>query len=195
MQQKPNKLYVTFKETLVRECKGSHIANIYHHLFSLRTEDDLTADLEYIFSLYNGTDSHFKLDSKNCWFAIWHKSVRQTDYFKYCYQTNNLPLVSDKERAEFTFLNHKRNKPGYSKTEGKAEGDLFNAQHMRFLKLHEMVRRENAEDSITGRLDSILWEIIHVDKTNFLYDLFVQVFDEVNETLRQPKTSRKKVKA
>lgn len=93
-----------FREELRNGTSKDSIYTIYHHLFSFKTDDDLQKELEYLYTLYKGTDSFFKESSVDEWFAIWHKSIRQTDYFENCYQEVVAKLVTDDERREFKYL-------------------------------------------------------------------------------------------
>lgn len=131
---------------------------------------------EYLYTLYKGTDDYFKTSSIDCWFAIWHKSIRQSDYFSNCYKSNSIKLVSDDERKEFKFLANKCTAKDFSKTEGKADNQLFNETYKRYLHLHDIIRRERKEDSINGKLDSMLWNLIYVDKDNELREVFIKTF-------------------
>jgi len=121
-----NELAVRFREQLQLWCKVEHIGVLYAQLFSLKTDDELQQELEYLYTLYKGTDDYFKTDSIDCWFIIWHKSIRQCDYFNDCYKANSIDLVTDDERKEFKFLANKCRAKDFSKTEGKADNQLFN---------------------------------------------------------------------
>jgi hypothetical protein len=171
-----NELAVRFREQLQRWCKVEHIGVLYAQLFSLKTDDELQQELEYLYTLYKGTDDYFKADSIDCWFTIWHKSIRQCDYFTNCYKANSIDLVTDDERKEFKFLANKCRAKDFSKTEGKEDNQLFNETYKRYLHLHDIIRRERKEDSITGKLDSMLWNLVHVDKGCELRELFVITF-------------------
>ncbi len=168
--------HTIFKELLDELCKTEYIGIIYSHLFSLRTEEELEEDLAYLYTLYKGTDSYWKKDSIDGWFAIWHKSIRQCDYFHNCFQTNTIELVTADERARFKFLGHKVRTEGYDKKDGKDPNKLFNDEYSEYLKLSSKIRREDADDSINGRLDSMLWNLVHVDQDNKLMKLFRRTF-------------------
>jgi hypothetical protein len=96
-----NELAIRFREQLERWCRTENIGVLYAQLFSLKTDSELQEELEYLYTLYKGTDDYFKADSIDCWFTIWHKSIRQCDYFKDCYKANSIELVTDDERKEF----------------------------------------------------------------------------------------------
>ncbi len=65
-------LLSTFREECKKSCQVNHLAVIYTHLFSLKNDSELQEELEYLYTLYNGTDSHFKKSGKDCWFEVWH---------------------------------------------------------------------------------------------------------------------------
>jgi hypothetical protein len=169
-------LVTRFREQLVAWRNDNYIGSIFYQLFSLKTDDELQQELEYLYTLYKGTDDYFKGDSIDCWFAIWHKSIRQCNYFKDCYKKNSIALVTDDERKEFKFLLHKCKDKDFSKTEGKADNQLFNETYCRYLDLHEKIRREGKEDSIDGKLDSMLWDLIQVDRECELSEVFIRTF-------------------
>ncbi len=169
-----------FKDELTKWCKTDSLGIIFYQLFSLKTNDELQSELEYLYTLYKGTDSYFKKSSIDCWFAIWHKSIRQCDYFDNCYQNNKVELISKEERAEFKFLMSKVREKEFSKTDGKADGKLFNDAYNRYLQLREIVRREEKHDSINGKMDSILYNAICIDSKNMLYETFIKTFNQSN---------------
>ena len=162
---------------LKESANKEYISVIYYQLFSTLNTKDLDADIEWVKSLHDGTDDFFKDSGKNNWFAIWHKQIRQTDYFRNCYKRNHAPILTDAERKEFKFLRHEVYKDGYKKHD---ENGFFKEEYKRYLWLHERNRRETLEDSINGKLDSILWNTIWLDKEDILYKIFKRVFDEID---------------
>lgn len=175
-EQQEKLLFVIFKQLLSSWSKKDSLGSVFSQLFSLRKEEELKYDLYYLYTLYKGTDEFFGENSKDCWFSIWHKSIRQTDYFSDCFQRNKLQLLTEEEEKEFKFLLHKCKDKEFSKTEGKQKDKLFNDTYLRYLDLHEKRRRQFSEDSINGNLDSMLWNLIHVDKENMLYNTFRKAF-------------------
>jgi len=170
---KPSEILLEF----LRNSK-SEISNIYYRLFSLKEPDKLDEELEYLLLLSEGKDDYFKEYGKTDWFAIWHKSIRQTDYFEDCYINRRKPLLTPDEEKQFKFLNHKVKKQGYNKYD--EAGKIFNDEYRYYLDLWEKRRRENIQDSICGVLDSVLWNTIHIDKENILYNIFKRTFDDMN---------------
>jgi hypothetical protein len=188
MIKKSTPLSVIFIDC-IKKMKNSYFANIYLHLFGLLDEERLERELEYLFQLSDGKDEFFKKDGKDNWFYIFHKSIRQTDFFQGCYQKKKVELVTDLERKEWKFLFVKVHEKGYDKAaEPKEKGFSFSDEYRRFLHLNDLVRRETEEESIDGHLDSILWNMIHVDG-NELYDTFLRMFSEykLQMELEKPK--------
>lgn len=172
---KKNELAIGFRAYL--RASGTNLSKVYFSLFSMKTDDDLQKEIEYLYTLYKGTDSYFKSDSIDSWFAIWHKSIRQTDYFSQCFTRSKIDCrITDEERKEFKFLYHQTRQKGFSKTEGKKEHELFNDTYNRYLNLHTLIQTEYSEKSINGNLDSTLWNLIFVDKEAELMKIFIKVF-------------------
>jgi len=175
-----NKSAIKFRELLYNWSQSEYIGTIFYQLFTLKTDNELQEELEYLYTLYKGTDNYFKSESIDCWFTIWHKSIRQCDYFSDCFKVNSVNLVTDDERKEFRFLANECRKEGFSKTEGKKDNELFNETYNRYLDLFELVRRERKEerkeDSINGKLDSILWNLIQLDSECKLEKIFIETF-------------------
>lgn len=179
-QEKADILYVIFVEQMNSWAKKDSLGSVFNQLFSLRKEEELKHDLYYLYTLYKGTDSFFGESSKDCWFSIWHKSIRQTDYFTDCFQRKKIELLTEEEEREFKFLLNKCKDKSFSKTEGKQKDKLFNDTYLRYLDLYSKRKREPFDDSINGKLDSMLWNLIHVDKEALLYKMYQRVFRELD---------------
>ena len=167
---------VLFFEAL-KKMKDSSLTNIYNHLFSLLKPEDLEWNLKYLFELSEGKDDYFKESGKEGWFAIFHKSIRQSDFIQNCYQKRSIELLTDDEKKEFRFLCSKCRAKDYDKTKDKRADQLFSDEYLRYLDLSGKKSREVEEHSIGGHLDSILWNMIHVDESE-LYNAFLRVFSE-----------------
>lgn len=154
------------------------IISMYDHLFSMLTDKDLEWQLKYLFDLSEGKDSYFKKDGKKSWFYIFHKSIRQCDFFKGCYQKVKYDLISDAEKKEYLHLFKITSEGGYKKEGTGKAGELFNPQYKRYLELWNKKRRETKEESIGGHIDMLLWNLIHVDKDGVLSMAFKRTFTE-----------------
>jgi hypothetical protein len=174
IKKTPPPFTVLFFDSLKRN--QSDISNIYQHLFSLMKFEDLEKELKYLFELSEGDDDYFKESGKTDWFGIFHKSIRQTDFFQECYRKIKEPQLTNLEEKEFKFLRHKVREKGYDKTDPTGQF-MFNGEYNRFLELNDMKRNEQYDESIGGHLDMILWNTIQVDK-NELYNVFLRTFSE-----------------
>jgi hypothetical protein len=173
-KETPTPFTVIFFDSLKRN--QSDISNIYQHLFSLIKFEDLEKELKYLFELSEGEDSFFKESAKTDWFGIFHKSIRQTDFFQECYRKIKEPQLTDLEEKEFKFLRNKIKGEGYDKTDPTGKF-MFNEEYRRYCDLSLLKQSEQYDKSIGGHLDMILWNTIHVDK-NELYNTFLRTFSE-----------------
>jgi hypothetical protein len=166
---------------------GEHMKNIYRHLFEIKSEeDDLEETLEYIRDIFKGKE---KGVSKKDWYAIFHKHLRQGDFFNECFQKRKHDLLTEKERREYKTLRTKfttaetKAELEKLKTEGKQDKELFNEEYKRYLDLFNRLRREEKDDSINGHMDMLLWNTMHVDTDEILYKALSSVFKE--KTIRK----------
>jgi hypothetical protein len=156
--------------------KDVGFAQTYYHIFAMQNKEALERDLIYLFKLRRGEDDYFKETSKDCWFAIWHKTIRQSDYFNDCYKKTPVKVMTDDERAELRFLGSQIMKGTIHRKRGRKKGELFTQEYRRYLNLQEKRRGEEMDESIGGHLDMVLWNLIHAD-SNCLYNKFDLFFD------------------
>lgn len=175
--------------------EGGQLVNVYAHLFSLKDASELEDELEYLHKLSKGNDDFFKEAGKEDWFAIWHKSIRQCDYFENCYQRAEGEPLSKAEKAEMTFLHDRFKTKKENKYGDKSKGELFCSDYLRYLDLHTKATERKRDKSLSGMMDSILWNIISLDcDTNgVLYKLFKSVFNyvETEEEVKKIVASKK----
>ncbi len=150
----------------------TEIGDIYFSLFSLRSKEDLISDLEYLYNLYLGKDNYYEEEGKTEWFTIWHKSLRQLDYFVECFQKERMVLLKGDDLAKFKFL---KNKFTENQELKRDKDSLFTSEYLEYLELWSLKDREVLEKSICGNLDSILYNTICIDK-NALYNAFIRTF-------------------
>jgi hypothetical protein len=162
----------------LKDCK-EEFGRIYFHLFSFLEESELQNVLEYVFDLSEGNDGYFKEQGKVEWFAVFHKHIRQTDFFsnRCFYKKEKYDLLTKDEEKEFKFLVNKVKADGYNKKCTDGSNKLFNEEYNRYLDLSKMKRRQVLDISINGELDSILWNVICIDN-NFLYNTLLVTFEE-----------------
>lgn len=165
-----------FIEILTNWKSDNQLFSVYSNLFKIKEMSSLEEDLAYVYKLYKGTDSYFKETSIDCWFFLWHKMIRQTDYFTDCFKKTKVVILTEEQKSEFKFLWNTVKEKSFSKTDGKKDGRIFNDTYMRYLELRQLSELENHDVSIGGHLDMILWNAVHVDKKSELRDAFIELF-------------------
>lgn len=166
-----------FKEIL--KSKHSDIASLYHHIFSIMSDEHLSETLEYYKTVYQ--------EDKESWFYYFHKSMRQTDFFGndvLSYRIVN--MLTDEQKARREELLKIREKQ-YKKFKKKNKDENYE-KYKEFRKLPECVEvltelqklneimNTKEETRISGHLDMILWNTIHVDKNNELQSILERTF-------------------
>lgn len=168
---------------LVQQLKNSdnRIAGIFLSLIGIIPRDKFERDIAHLYDLANGKDEFWGKDSIKDWFAIWHKSIRQTDYYENCYRRDVRDDLTYKELQEYRRLAAKVREPGYDKHyKGKDKAHLFTLEYQRYLKLNEKQRMSRHDEPINGYLDSILYQTIHADRDNVLYNSLKHTFVEID---------------
>lgn len=163
-----------------------YFAHIYLTLFRCLDNKELEDELKYLHKLSEGKDENFKKLGKTEWFAIWHKSIRQADYFQDIYQVKTLNLLDEKQKARLKFLRHK-----FYIDRAPKEGTndkLFNDEYTEYLNLYKLKEREEKDYSISGVLDAILWDVVHIDKEGVLYKSFKETFGYFTKKKTQHET-------
>lgn len=166
-----SKLLTEFKSELKTKRQfGDEIVEMYHHLFSLLSDEDLTSILE-------GWFEHFKSD--HGWYFQFHKSIRQTDFF------NNIRAYSiidkltpeqNKRRSELLSLRIEMRKKHGEKNE--MDDDTFSEYKKLGDELFELNSLQQTKEplEINGHLDMLLWNTIHLDSKDVLKDIFERTF-------------------
>ena len=167
-----------FKTNLknIQTYRFEHISSMYHHLFSLLTDEELSEILETWKDEYN--------KDKEDWFYYFHKSIRQTDFFNNIRAYRVIDKLTDDQRTRRQFLLHKRMDQlkehdtdeefiALRQTE-EWKNDLKELQ-----KLNSILYTED-EFSIAGHLDMLLWNTIHLDTENYLKNIFERTFKIVS---------------
>jgi len=168
-QPKRYELAETFINILKKGAEqiDGELYSLYFHIFMLQSLEDLQDVLEQYQEVALGKDKYFKAEGKTIWFGVFHKAIRQCDYFKDSYRKGDIEILSKDEKSELTYLQSIVYKDGYKK-ESDDPKQLFNDEYRRYLELNEMKRLEKRDKSIGGHLDMILWNTINVDKKNIL---------------------------
>lgn len=165
-----------FKNIL--KTKNSDISVIYHHLFSILPEEDLKLSLEYLLTEYN--------EDKENWFYYFHKSIRQGDFFDLSLHryVNKLTDEQREKRSELLKIRNKQYKEEFkvqNPDEKMEEYRIFNQRPDRVESFNELsklnrIMRTEEEFSISGHLDMILWNSIHIDKEDELKSVMERTF-------------------
>lgn len=141
--------------------KMGYLTSMYRHLFSLLTPDAFEWQINHTYEISRGLDDYFVgRDGKENWFYIFHKNIRQTDFFDDCIKHESIDMLTDEEKKEMKYLRHKY---VIEKTEEKRDDKGFVDGYKRYLSLHERWRRRIHERNIGGHLDMLLWNLIQID--------------------------------
>lgn len=166
-----------FKSQL-KEKSGDYIINMYDHLFSLLTEDELNELLEVWFNEYKVNDG---------WYFLFHKSIRQTDFFNNIHAYRIIDRLTPEQRKRRLELITIRKKE-YKKYEEEFPYDHDMIEYKKFnnsperikssdeLKTLNSLMRTEDECSIGGHLDMLLWNTIHLDDKDELKNIFERTF-------------------
>ena len=158
---------------------NNDLNSVYYHLFSCMDIERLEKELEYALELSQGKDSYFKEDGKENWFYIFHKSMRQTDFFDEIYREKENEFTKD-EKSRLRFLRETCKAEGYVK-ESEVKGELFTKEYTEYLALAEKWRRRKETVSLGGHLDMILWNMIHVDTKEVLVNALKFLFEDFKD--------------
>lgn len=160
----------------------NYFGRVYYHLFSILDPKELEITLAYLKDVWSGKDKNYGEEGKEYWFTLFHKMIRQTDFFQGVYKRIELELMTKQEISEFWFLNDKVTKKGYDKS---GDGNhLFNDEYRRYLELSRKKRSQIHEQALAlgGHLDMMLWNLIHADTENVLQNMFIKFFERNENT-------------
>lgn len=186
-----------FKEQLKKLSEKEEIGSLYFILFDLLSEESIDSEIEYLFLLYKGEDEYFKENGKTDWFYIWHKSVRQTDYFQDLigYKIENR-LTDEQEKELEDLENQMKNlkqsvifqlKRNSIEEDCKKHEDSYKTLYAMeeykslFKKIQVLgkIKRHHEDINLCGKMDSMLWNMVHLDAKNNLYETFLRTFSEL----------------
>ena len=191
-----------FADSFLKELKDlrsrHEIGSIYWHLFNLFSKEELDGEVERIYKTYKGEDDYYKEEGKESWFYIWHKSVRQVDYFNNVYGytvVNKLTEDQEKElkglKSELDELKKKvifklpknSSEEEYKKNE-QSYKTLYDMNEYKVLikKIRGLnsIKESHEDIRLGGIMDSILWNTVHIDNKNRLYETFLRTFSELD---------------
>lgn len=164
------------REKFLNKLKSSNsdLSEIYRHLFTCMESESLESTLNYL-----------KDEVKNeGWFFTFHKSMRQTDFFNDVYVSYE---VNHQTEDDVKRLNELRKVLPFYGEKGRIWEDVVKSEDAKELgfekelnewrKLKSKAKVEKRR-SIGGNLDMALWNLIHLDKENFLGELIENFFKE-----------------
>jgi len=158
----------------------------YYRLFEIQSIQSLESTFEWLYSEYINQKNSPK--EEQIWFYLFHKSIRQTDFFSGCTKTTRESLLTLEEETELITLAENINAE-WRKVNPELEGaepnltiyEYFRRTHPEnYKRYHELkAKRQNVETkNISGSLDSVLWNLIHLDNDNFLMLSMLRSFKE-----------------
>ncbi len=166
-------IYYTVKEL--------DIINTYIHLFKILEKNNPTS-LDYMYEEWLNKDEN--------WFFNFHKSIRQNDLF------NGINIrvsveseLNDEEETRYQEIkNSLKDKMNHLKY---LEEDDYTLQYAQFrvdnralLKEQyqlQLKRKRDEDESVSGHIDMILWNLIHVDKDDVLIKQLNHFFEDIKE--------------
>ncbi len=144
---------------------------IAYHCFSSMSYEDLEDNLNFL-----------KGDMENNpnWFYDFHKSMRQTDFsgtLRVTYENN---LLTDKEKNEYSDLKKifGIKSEMFTISEDTAIENNLLEEYKRYRDLRKKSLNKS-ERSISGHMDMILWNLIHLDLKNSIKKFIEEFFQEI----------------
>jgi hypothetical protein len=162
-----------YREKFLKELRenNSDILMIAYHCFSSMSYEDLEDNLNFL-----------KGDMENNpnWFYDFHKSMRQTDFsgtLRVTYENN---LLTDKEKNEYSDLKKifGIKSEMFTISEDTAIENNLLEEYKRYRDLRKKSLNKS-ERSISGHMDMILWNLIHLDLKNSIKKFIEEFFQEI----------------
>lgn len=167
-----------FKD-LLNKCTTPYIGEMYNHLFSILSDEELTELLTHYQSVYN--------EDREGWFYQFHKSIRQCDFFGNNLRSyrvvDKLTEEQSKRREELRKIWNKQYKLFLTEHPDE-DWDAYkefkrlpgNQSILNELKELNSISGTKEEVSINGHLDMIFWNTIHLDRANELKKILERTF-------------------
>jgi hypothetical protein len=167
---------------------GGYLDNLYYNLFSIKSDSELDILLEYLHMLSLGKDEYWGDEAVIEWFAIWHKSIRQTGFFYYLNGTKTVDKATQEQKLELKTLNleleslkkqvivspkvsYEAHEASYAKLYAMPEYKAI----MDKRKLINNVVNTKVDLKLNGLMDNTLYNLIHIDD-GFLYKALLRTF-------------------
>lgn len=142
----------------------TEISEVYRHAFSCMEMERIEEMLKYLQGEVKKED----------WFYSFHKSMRQTDFFGYLHVPYTVNTQTEQDQIRLEEL--RQVLPFHGK-KGRMWEDVVNSEEAKELGLEEEMKefrflkgkaKSERKRNVSGHMDMILWNLIHVDTTNFL---------------------------
>jgi len=155
---------------------NTDISEVYRHAFSCMEMERIEGMLKYLQEEINNED----------WFYSFHKRMRQTDFFEYLYVPYTINTQTDQDQKRLEEL--RQILPFYN-DEGEILRDVVDFKEAKELGLEEEMKefrflkgkaKSERKRNVSGHMDMILWNLIYMDKTNFL-KVFIERFFKLQE--------------
>lgn len=149
----------------------NEIHMIAYHLFSCMNEESLDDLLNFL-----------KDDVKNNehWLHDFHKSMRQTDFFDSCFHRYKKSFLSESEKEEYARLKKLLGaRDIFIPSEEIAIANNLGEEYKMWKYLRSLDNKRE-EESITGHLDMIFWNLLHLDRENKI-EKFISKFFKMLE--------------
>lgn len=173
---------------------GDELVNIYYQLFSIMPEKELEANMQFAYDCFSGNVGETEEDKSYYkeWFYVFHKSVRQTDFFPYCIIDRPDPLTTPEEAEEYgklydlyhqftkTIPEDPTLRPSEMVALWKKDWELCYPNEAKRLKELTKKKHNRHTESIGGHIDMILWNVIHLDVQCVLKKTMERAFNEYN---------------
>jgi hypothetical protein len=140
-----------------------------------------------------------KEDSKTNenWFYDFHKSMRQTDFFQSCFVRFDKSLLSGEEKTEYESLSKLLGVRGFLvPSEDEANKNNLGEEYKRW-RILKRKHQNREEESISGHLDMIFWNFLHLDADNDLKKIILEFFKhlEVEEGFKAEENKQESKKS
>ena len=154
----------------------AELLEMFKSLFLFFEIDDLELHLEFT------QEEYAEHKKTGWWFTVFHKAFRQRDVFRGYFKEVSIDLLTKEEYMEMRrfkseFL--KKREEGFTKDDlVRDENGEFTKEYKRYLDLVERKKHQTREEPISGQLDGLMWNLIHVDREEKLMQILEELFEK-----------------
>ena len=158
----------------------SYLGSLYRHIFWILPENELSKLLECWKQIY--------IQDNEFWYSTIHKSIRQGDVFNIrAYQEVNKLTPKQKLRLSEIRITYDEQYEDFKKqfpNEDIKDYHIFNQSPTRLATLNQLrtlndIACTKVPHEISGHLDMILWNTIHIDENNLLKQMLEKTFKSI----------------